>query len=397
MSKKTYLTLILTISLLHVPFYIPAWGGMKEVKVSDSVRHELNYLLSFVGPEKAAPHQFTSKGIENVLDFVATSKESDVLYHAGKFNGSPSAYYQFDIHRDLTYILRLAYHPNIPSVVTSPSSLRMSHWAEFEGQKRQPPKLWKLLPGLEKPIILTGIEHMVNSPDEYSGSYYEYDLDRTLILFKHRGRNVLISMSQQKGISDVSRQGLVLGPDDNWDYIYTGKPGIAKSGFSWVRSYMYDSYSIAFYSEIETGKPMVRFGVFKWLRAGFQKINFARRSNIYKGIIRFADVFKEVLESPGLPDPTTLAQTCREIEQLSDEQLQQIVAAYLKSIELRCQKEDLISKKREKELFANQHYLNLLDRQEMESIVILEYVKQMLGKNQATKLTYLPTASDLPK
>lgn len=383
--------------ILCVLICIPAWGGMKEVKVSVSVRHELSYLLSFVGSEKTVPHEFTSKRIENVLDFIAASKESDVLYHAGDFNGSPSAYYQFDIHRDLANILRLAYNPNIPSVVTSPSSLRMAHWVEFEGRKRQPPKLWELLPGLEKPIILTGVEHMVNSPDEYSGAYYEYDLDRTLILFKYRGRNILISLSRQKGISDVGRQGLVLGPDENWDYIYTGKPGISKTGFSWVRSYMYDSYGIAFYYEIDAGKPPVRFAVFKWVKAGFQKINFVRRSDIHKGVIRFADAFKEVLESSDLLAPSVLGRVRQKIEQLTDAQLQKIVGDYLQSIELRCQKENLMSKKRFKELFTNRHYQKILSRKEMESIVILEYIKQLLGKNQNTKLTYLPISSDLPK
>ena len=50
-----------------------------------------------------------------------------------------------------------------------------------------------------------------------------------------------------------------------------------------------------------------------------------------------------------------------------------------------------------KELFTNQHYQKILNRKEMESMVILEYVKQLLGKNQNTKLTYLPISSDLFK
>jgi hypothetical protein len=389
MSKSICLTITAMIILLNTFLCDPARGDIKKVRVPNTIINELNYLLSFVGTEKQFPHHFSSKRIESVLDFVAAPKESNILYHAGKLNGSPSSYYQFDIRRDLAYVLRLAYNSDIPAVVTFPSTLRMSHWVEIEGQKQKLPKLWELLPRLKSPVILKGVEHIVNSPEKHSGVYYEYDRDRTLILFKHRGRNVFLSLSRQTGISDVGKQGMILGPHENWDYIYSGNSGFSKAGLGWVRSYIYDSYAIAFYYETGIKRRLVRVGMFKWLRAGWNRINFVRQSHIYNGIVRFADAFKEVLESPDLPAASDLALFCRQIKHVSDEQLRAIAKTLLDAIEQRCLKMGLLSKKRAEKLFANQCYLKSLNRKEMESLVILEYVKQQLRKDQNTKLTRL--------
>lgn len=397
MSKRICLTITVVVILLYTPFCVPAQVDIKKVRVSDTIINELNYLLSFVGSENPDAHLFSSKRIENILTFVTAPKENNVLNHAGKLNSSPSAYYQFDIHRDLAHILRLTYNSDIPAVVTAPSTIRMSHWVEIEGQKQKLPKLWELLPVLTSPMVLTGVEHIVIAPEKHSGAYYEYNLDRTLILFKYRGHNVFLSLSKQTGISGVGKRGIVLGPYENWDYIYSGKAGVSKTGLGWVKSYMYDSYSIAFYYETGIKRPLVRFGVFKWVRAGWNGINFVRPSHIYNGIVSFADVFKEILESPELPAPFVLAQYCKELEQLTDEQLRKVVRTQIEAIEQRSLKEGMLSNKKIEDLFANQRYLKSLNRQEMESMVILEYVKQLLGKEQDTKLTYLPASTNFTK
>ena len=395
MTKNTFSILTISIIFLLTLLCFPAWAIKKEVEVDNVVVTELRYLLSFVGSDNPDPQRFDSQRIENVLNFIPGPTDEKVLYHGGSFEGCPSAYHEFDIYRDLAYILRLAYNPDIPSVVTSPASLRMSRWIEFEGEQEGSPNLSGLLTNLESPLIFNGIEHMVNSPDTFSGAYYEYDLYRTLILFKYEGRKILISLSKQKAISDVGKMGFVLGPDENWDYIYSGEPGVSRTGLNWVRSYMYDSYSAAFYTELEEGQPLVRFGVFKWLKAGYKKINFVRRHNIYKGIVRFADEFKVILESSDLPDPSVLAEICREVEALPYQQLRELVKAHLDSLEQRCLNENLISRKKAEKFFANQQYLKILTHEEMEAIVVLEYVKRLMGKNHNTELTYLPAASIL--
>ena len=393
--KNFFSTSTIVICLILIPLSTPVLGGMKSVKVSDAVEKELHYLLSFVGSDMPGAQRFDVKRIENVLAFLSATKDEKVMYHGGRYKGCPSAYHEFEIDRDLMHVMRMTYSPDIPAIVTSPSSLRMSHWIEFEGEQGRSPNLPESFKNLKSTLILSGVEHLVNSPDTFSGAYYEYDLIRTLILLKIKGRNMLISLTKQKDVSDVGKMGFVLGPDENWDYIYSGEPGVSRTGLNWVRSYMYDSYSIAFYEETEPGQAPVRFSVFKWIKAGYKRINFVKGSNIYKGIHRFADEFKAVLESEDLPDQTVLAESFREIEALPYEQLRGIVKAHLVALEQRCLSENLISKRKAEQIFTNQQYLKILTREEMEAIVKLEYVKQMMGKNQNKNLTYLPAASNL--
>jgi hypothetical protein len=384
-------------AILMTALYIPAHThGMVTERVSDTMIGELNYLLSFVGDTKNG-QPFMPERIEHVLNFVVSPAKADTRYHAGKIKGAPSAYYAFDVRRNLTQVLRLAYHPEIPSVITAPSTIRLGRWKKINGSNTPLPKLWELLPNLKSPFLLTGVEYIVNSPDTYSGAYYDYDLDRTLILFKHKGRNVFVSLSKQKGLSGVGKKGLIIGPDENWDYIYSGQPGVTKAGLGWIRSYMYDSYSIAFYYELDAASPLMRFAVFKWVRAGWKEINFVRTADIYNGAIRFSRVFKEVLESPDLPNTADLVQACKEIQKLSKEQYREIVAAYLKSVEERSLTEGLLSKKQIDEWFNGQQYLNSLSREEMQALIMLEYLKQLLGKNRHRTLTYLPISSQYTK
>ena len=108
-------------------------------------------------------------------------------------------------------------------------------------------------------------------------------------------------------------------------------------------------------------------------------------------------MFKEVLENPNLPDTADLVQDCKEIQKLSNDQYRKIVEAYLKSVEERSLTEGFLSKKQIDEWFNGQQYLNSLDREEMQAQVMLEYLKQLLGKNRHRKLTYLPISSRYKK
>lgn len=393
---KAYVAYSLMMVSLVMSFGHSAWGEMKEVMIPETILEEIHYLLSFVGPEGAEPTQFSVERIKNVLHFMTTPKRDDILYHADRLNGAPSAYYQFDIQRNLASILRLNHNPDIPAVLTAPSTIRMSKWTKIDGKNQPLPRFWEFLSDLESPRILKGVEHIVNSPDTNSGTYYEYDLNKTLILSKYRGRNLFIITSKQDGVSDVGRQGIIVGSDENWDYLYSDKPGLSKSGLKWIHSHMYDSYSVTFYYEIDASRPLVRFASFKWVRAGWGEINFVRRTHIYNGFIRFSNVLREILESPAMPDASSLAQTCKNIKNLPDGKLREIVKAYLDSIENRCLETDLLSENQAQKLFKKQNYLISLNREEMEAVVFLLYLKKLLGKNEngeSGRFPLVPTQS----
>lgn len=173
-----------------------------------------------------------------------------------------------DVARSMGQILQLTDNPEIPSVFTAPSSIRMSRWKAIDTPNHQRPKLWELLPKLNGSVSFSGIEDVVNTPDETTGTYYQYDLYRSVILTQFNGRNLLISLSKQAGISNVGRKGLIIGGDDQWNYYYSNEAGLNRAGFGWVDSYMYDSKSLAFYVDGTPTGNTVRVGVFKWLQAG---------------------------------------------------------------------------------------------------------------------------------
>jgi hypothetical protein len=383
--------------LLFVPIGGYATQNGTDLGIDTPLRNELTYLLSFVGSDAAAVETFQVDKISALMRFVTGPKDPHGLYHAGTFNGAVSAYHEFDIHRSLSQILQLTYNPDIPPVVTMPASIRLSHWTDIDTPEHALPKLWEALPVLEAPQFITGIEHIVNSPDQHSGAYFEYDLYRTLILMKHEGRPVLISLSRQKGVSDVGKKGMTIGADDNWDYLYTGQAGVSYAGLGWVKSYMYDSYSVSFYVETDAALPTVRFGVFKWLRAGWAGINLARPPHIFSGLERFAKSFKKVLENPRLNDVTAVSRDFANIKRLSNEDQRKIIAGYLAEIEKKCRLEKRFSDDQLNFLFKDQQYLNGFKKDERHSLIALVHVKNLLGKTPNQELTYLRSNTDVAK
>jgi hypothetical protein len=380
--KKNILLIICLIVPQVLPLDSHAVSKMKEITVKNLLGDELSYLLNLVNNSNEKSGGFKPEHITKLLDFVTSQKDGSALYHAGKKSRAPSAYYEFDIDKNLEHIVRYAFNPEIPYCVIAPSSVRMCRLIEVEGRKQPLPALEKLLPDLDTPVILNGVEHVVNTPDIFSGAYYSYDLDRKMILFKYHGHNVFASISKQKGKSDIGKKGLILGSDDNWDYIYTGEEGITKPGLGWVRTYMYDSFGIVLYYEIDSKKPLVKCGVFRWVRAGWANVNMVKKKHVYNGLRRFAKSFKTVIEYPQLPPPSELARIFSSIEQLPLEALRKRTENHLKILTERYGDDEKFTDKWREYIIEDENFLNQLKKDEMQSMLFIEAIKQLLGKDK---------------
>jgi len=385
-SKGIYFSILLLSIILFFPFPSLAGKKLKTIKIPETLSPGLHHLLNIVGPENE--ESFKPLLIEKVLDFVLSADCTTSLYYADKKFDGTSAYYGFDVHQSLENIIQLAYNPNIPSYAVAPSSIRLSHWTEVGGQNQPLPDIWKLLPRLKQPVVVKGAEYVENTPDLFTGVYHGYHLNRTLCLFKYKDRNVLISLSKQRGTSDVGKKGLVLGSDENWDYFYSGQKGLTKTGLGWVRSYMYDSASIIVYSEIDGDTPRVRCGVFKWLNAGWAEINMVRKKHIHRGLERYGKTFKAIMEYPSLPKTTELVKNFSRIEQLSLEGLKDRIKTYFRILEARYADDSVVLKKYFSDFLDDDRYLSQMTREEMQSILALEYMKSILGKNQQFDESY---------
>ncbi|MBW2181056.1 MAG: hypothetical protein JRG81_11920, partial [Deltaproteobacteria bacterium] len=380
----------LAILILSVSNFAIADAQPKKTDNSDPISEGLSHLLDVV--ELEVQTKFNPGLVEPVLDFVVSEKKPSVRLDVNADNKATGAYGEFTVRKSLKQMLKLVYHPRIPSFLFSPTSTRMAYWKEVKGKKRLLPAIWKLMPTSKKPVIIYGIEHEITTPDVNSGSYYQYDQDRTLIFYKYKGSNIFISLTKQNGISHVGQKGIVLGEDEDWNYFSSGDKGLTKMpvaggglkvpGLSKIESYMYDSYSILVYYEPDPGKPLVKCGVFKWVNAGWKNVNMVKEKHVYKGIMRYAKSFKSVIENPYLPSSSDIANVLLSIERLNLKSLRKTVRLYLQRLEKKCQSEGLKPGEMFINLVKSDAYIKQMTKKELQSILALEYMKGVLQKDQ---------------
>jgi hypothetical protein len=350
-----------------------------EVSVAPEVLAGAEHLLSLVGPSNE--EKFQPERVAGLMEFVTRPKKEGTRFSAGNGNGLSSSYIELDVRIRLSELLQYAFSPLIPWFATSPSSLRSSSWKQTDKPWTGLPRLWELLGTTDAPVVIRGLETVENTPDIFSGAYYRYNLHRTLILFTHDARRTAISISKQADVSDVGRKGYIVGKDEDWNYFYSGEPGLNVTGLGWVKSRIFDSAGISVYTETVQGPPMVRTANFKWLRGGWSNINVIQNDHIYQGMMRFARAFKEVLESPRLPAVKTLEDACGRIANLTDAALRDKIKTYRQVLAARGDRLEGGARRNLPEAFYSEDYWQSLKREEMESILVLETLKTYLGRS----------------
>jgi len=361
---------------------------LKKDQKQDPVSAGLSHLLDIVEPDSKVA--LNPKLVAPVLDFVVSEKKPQVSLDIDEENKATGAYGEFSLKKNLKQILKLAYHPGIPSSLFSPTTTRMAYWKEVKGRKRSLPAIWKMMSQSKKPVIISGVEHEITTPDINSGAYYQYDQDRTLIFYRYKGSNVFISLTKQSGVSRVGYKGLVLGDDEDWTYFYSGKKGLTKMpmlgkgvkvpGLDKIESYMYDSYSILVYYELDQKPPLVKCGVFKWVNAGWKNVNMVREKHVYNGIMRYAKSFKSVMENPHLPSSADIARVLVSIERLDINHLRKSARLYLKKLEQKCKSKGIEPGDMFINLVSSEAYIKQMSKKELQSILALEYMKGVLQK-----------------
>ena len=338
--------------------------------VPDSLYTGLEYLLTIPkGTSDIAPER-----LNEILAFVAATP-SDISMSMQDRDKASGAFHSFSLRGDLSRVLEYAYNPEIPIYVTMPSSVRAQEWlnpATREALKGLPRALAQ-----GQPLLVRGSERETITPDANTGGYYAYKQDRAIALFPGAAGPVLVSVSCQPEPSDVGRKGCVVGDDSGWNYLYSGETGLNKTGLGWVDSYMYNAHSVlVFVSDTKAG--VVHVGSFKWLNAGWAGVNMVKQSHIINGIKRFASDFKAVLESPRLPQAQELASMYRDLNDDSPESLRALVAPYLDAIIRGGEASGLSGSFRK--LLASGDYLRNMSREEMVKVVVKEYLKERLGR-----------------
>lgn len=371
---KTHLVICILFILL--PFHAAAAPLMTQPP--EALSETIDNLLAFAGSDRNTSLDMNL--IPRLLDFVEAPKQLGKTFPLGDRNGASSDYYEFTINRSFADVIGLVFHPDLPSYITIPSSVRRSHWISVNGKNQSVPilSLDKISPAA--PLVIKGLEFIENSPDTNSGAYYAYHLQRALILMMHQGRRVLISISTQPDKSEVGKKGVVLGNDTEWNYLYTGEKGTTLSGLGWADTYIYGSDSIMIYYERGDGQVGVKCGAFKWISAGWWGMNFARSEHVRRGVKRFAKDFCAIIESPKLTDIGEMARMFQKINSLSINELRKKSSDYFNHLKQSFGARNTQYQQWFAKLFKDQSYLESLSREEMQALISIEYLKYLLGK-----------------
>ena len=112
--------LLIWIICLFFPVKSLAGGDLVKVQIPEALHAGLRHFFDLVDPEKAVT--FDPEMVGRVLEFIEEPKEEGTLHFQDRILDLPSAYYEFDIHRDLHEIAEYSYNPDIPDIATMPSS-----------------------------------------------------------------------------------------------------------------------------------------------------------------------------------------------------------------------------------------------------------------------------------
>lgn len=338
----------------------------------------LHYLLELARSDDAA--DFEVRRIAPLVSFVHAPKPTETLYTAGASFEAPSAYNEFDLNVGIEELVGYTLDTDIPSFFFWPSSLRLSRWTRVDGGEEQFSRLRAAASRLDRPFILKGTEHIAITPDPYTGAYYSYDVDKTIILSPYGKGKLIISIYQQQEPSAVGKKGWVLGEDDEWSYLYTQEKGLNLKGLGWVNSYMYDSFCISVYYQPDSATPSVVCGVVSWVKAGWAGINMVQPKHIHAGLVRVAQTFTAVMENPRLPEPDKLARTFSKTRNLSTPTLKKYAEDYLTELKQRLESSETLNQKMGRE-FDIPALLQQMSREELYAVLALDYFKKILGRN----------------
>lgn len=355
-----------------------AAASARRTDLPPDVISTLHYLLDLTKNEAGAA--FDAQRIAPFMGFLLSPKQDNALYSADDSFDAPSAYNDFTVNTDLQHIIDYTLDADIPSFFFWPSSLRLTRWTRVDGGAQQFARLRSASAHLNAPFILKGTEHITITPDQHSGAYYSYDVDKMVILSPYHQGRVLITIYLQKDTSAVGRKGWVLGQDDEWSYLYTREKGLGLKGLGWANTYMYDSFNITVYYEADPGKPAVTCGTVSWVKAGWAGINMVQPKHIHRGLVRVAHAFTAVMENPRLPEPVRLAETFSKSRELPTPTLRKYVRHYLAGLEQRIASSEALWEK-VGDTFDSQTLLAQMNRDELYAVLALDYLKKILGRN----------------
>ena len=218
------------------------------------------------------------------------------------------------------------------------------------------------------------------TPDDNSGTYYKYTLERVLILTEYQGRNMLISLSVQNGRSEVGRKAAVIGKYENWDYVYSGVPGTNLMLAGGAATYIYSSASIIVLYEDAPGSRFTGYAMYRWMEAGWGGMNMVKDHHIIAGAERSFAGIKAFMESPDRPSAKEIASHAAKLNALDLAALQEQFKPYSVNVEEAAKTNSLLRSADFQKVVAHAGYGSSLTKEEIVAAMNVNFIKQKLGK-----------------
>lgn len=375
-QERKYLSPMVTVLLVLASFF---WAGADaQARQDRELERALDHLFDLAEPEAGA--RFDPALAAPLVELVLT--KGPEAYRPQARNGCHGAYDAFSLRMELPRMLEYLYNPEIPGHVVKPASLRSTFWLKVGQPDGRLPRLWEALDELAAPLVVQGLQQDTITPDQHSGAYYSYDLGRALILYRQGTRTVLLSVSRQVQASGVGRKGAVVGPDEQWNYLYSQEKGLTLRGLGWVDSRIYDYASICAYVW-EDGRQSVRLGILQWLRAGWAGINVVKSKHIQNGLKRFQRDTRDILESPLLPEPGDLTRAYKRLGSLSLNELKDMYRQVVMDLLDVVEQDPGAYPKVLVQGLRHGGYLEEWTRDELVNALMVEVMKAALGKESA--------------
>ena len=366
--------------LLAIAGMHPAFSHAADGNLPPDVQKSLNKILPLQKsgvPDKATLH--------TLLDF-ATSPlvlrgTDDKRPFPAKYNGATGIFWRDKFTVPLKTMLQYLYDPKIPTTFVYPASIRYGKWQPGSDILSLSSPLWvQFGKHKESPLALRGVELEEITPDTFSGAYYKYTLDRLLLLTEFEGKQVLISVAWQRGNSNVGKKAAVIGDYENWDFVYSNAEGTLATGIGWAETYIYSSISLAIFYEQAPGSSTTGYTMFRWMDAGWSRMNMVKAHHIESGAERSITGLKSFLDSPQRPLPEELAAYVDSLRAMDISTLQKKLEPYSAKVEAAAATTPALKTKDFQDIIKNGGYGRSMDKDELIAALCVNYIKHKLGK-----------------
>jgi hypothetical protein len=214
-------------SALVLSMVIPASGQEgRVIRLPEDARRGIVHLLSLVGPGSMAT--FAPEEVAGCCNSWISARIGRSL-RADSIDGASSAYLDVDVRMDMAEFLKRTFHPTVPWFTTTPSSLRLTAWS-----KTDPPG--QGFPAFGSCWIQPGLGR---HPRNGNGGKHARPVYRELLSLRSFPHPGFISKRRPPGPDLpvpagqafwVGKKGYILGRDDDWNYFYSGEPGLTVTG-----------------------------------------------------------------------------------------------------------------------------------------------------------------------